>query len=85
MKKKKKTATYPLAEVIALDAKGKAAIDREFIKFYRLMKKRISRSSELKDLQVPLESLKRAIIIGAFGRRFGIPHITVEEPQDWET
>ena len=85
MKKKKKTSTYPLAEVIALDAKGKAALDKEFIKFYKLMKERIRRCSDLKDLEVPLESLKRAIIIGAFGRRFGIPHITVEEPQDWET
>lgn len=80
----RKKGTYPLAEVIALDAQRKSALDKEFWNFYKQMKKRISGSAELRDLEVPLERVKVAVQAAAFGRFFGIPMITVEEPEDWE-
>jgi len=79
----KEKKTYPLAEVIALDAQRKSVLDKEFWSFYKLMKEKISASSELKDLEVPLEKVKEAVQAAAFGRFFGIPMITVEEPEDW--
>jgi hypothetical protein len=79
-----KKNTYPLAEVIAMDAQRKGILDKEFWSFYKLMKKKISASPELRDLEVPLEKVKDAVQAAAFGRFFGIPMITVEEPEDWE-
>ena len=81
MKEKK---TYPLDEVIALDAQRKSALDKEFWAFYKLMKEKIGASSEMKDLEVPLEKVKDAVQAAAFGRAFGTPMITVEEPEEWE-
>jgi hypothetical protein len=80
----KEKKTYPLDEVIALDAQRKSALDKEFWTFYKLMKEKIGASSELKDLEVPLEKVKDAVQAAAFGRSFGIPMITVEEPDEWE-
>jgi hypothetical protein len=80
----KEQKIYPLSDVIALDAERKSALDKEFWSFYKLMKERIGASSEMKDLEIPLEKVKDAVQAAAFGRFFGIPMITIEEPEDWE-
>jgi hypothetical protein len=86
MKAKRKTRTtlQPLAEAIAQDARNKRALDKQFLSFYKQMKKAISSSKEMKELEVPLEKVKESIQLAAFGGAFGIPMVTVERPKDWE-
>ena len=80
----KQQETRPLTEVISLDAQRKSALNKEFGRFYKLMRERMTASPEMKDLEVPLERVKDAVQIAAFGLRFGIPMVTVEEPEDWD-
>ena len=86
MKAKRKTRTtlQPLAEAIAQDARNKRALDKQFYSFYKQMKKAIGSSAEMKELELPLEKVREAIQLAAFGGHFGIPMVTVERPKDWE-
>ena len=79
-----KKNTYPLGKAIALDAERKFALDKAFSVFYKKMKKRIADKPELKDLNVPLETLKESVEAAAYGFVFGTPMVTVEEPKDWK-
>jgi hypothetical protein len=79
-----KKTTYTLAKAIALDAERKIALDEAFWVFYNQMQKKIADKPELKDLIVPLETVKASIEILAHGFVFGIPMVTVEEPEDWK-
>lgn len=79
-----KKNTYTLANAIALDAERKIALDEAFLIFYNQMQKRIADKPELKDLKVPLETVKESIEAVAHGFVFGIPMVTVEEPEDWK-
>ncbi|MFI5093878.1 MAG: hypothetical protein ACHQIK_10595 [Candidatus Acidiferrales bacterium] len=83
-KRKTRTALQPLAEAIAQDARNKRALDKQFISFYRQMKKAMSAHKEMKELEVPLEKVKESIQLAAFGGAFGIPMVRVEKPKDWE-
>jgi hypothetical protein len=83
-KRKRRTAPQPLSEAIAQDARNKRALNKQFYSFYRQMKKTMSFSPELKELEVPLEKVRESIQLAAWGGSFGIPMVTVEKPKDWE-
>jgi hypothetical protein len=83
-KRKSRTPLQPLAEAIAQDARNKRVLDKQFISFYRQMKKAMTASRELKELEVPLEKVKESIQLAAFGGAFGVPMVRVEKPKDWE-
>jgi hypothetical protein len=79
-----KKNTYPLTQAIALDADRKIALDKEFLTFYEQMQEQIKTKPDLKDLQIPLERVKDAVVACAHGAIFGVPMVTVEEPEDWK-
>jgi hypothetical protein len=81
-KRKKLTALRPLAEVIARDARNKKALDAEFGKFYALMKKTMTAKSGLKHLDIPLEAVKRAVQVAAWGEFFGDVMVEVVKHKD---
>jgi hypothetical protein len=83
-KRKMRTTTRPLSEVIARDAKNKKALEAQFLTFYKQIKKTMHGKSELKDLDIPLEKIKESIKAVAHGAFFGTTLVTVEEPDDWE-
>jgi len=83
-KRKMRTTTLPLSEVIARDAKNKKALEAQFMSFYARMKKTMRGESELRDLDVPLERMKESVKAVAHGVVFGIAMVTVEEPSDGE-
>lgn len=83
-KRKKGTTLQPLAEVIARDVRNKTALDKQFWSFYKQMKKAIKFNEELKKLDVPLEKVRKAVKLAAWGDIFGIPMVTVTKRKDWE-
>jgi hypothetical protein len=78
-KSKKRTALRPLAEVIARDARNKRALNAEFSKFYTLAKGTMTAKSEL---DIRLESVKRAVREAAWGEFFGDVMVEVEKHED---
>jgi len=83
MKAKRKIATTlrPLAAAIARDAKNKAALETEFLKFYAQIKETMRVKPDLHHLDVPLERVKKSIQIAAHGMFFGTPMVIVREPK----
>jgi hypothetical protein len=83
-KRKMRTSTRPLSEVIERDAKNKKALEAQFLTFYTQMKKAMRGKSELRELDVPLEKIRESVKAVAHGTFFGIAMVTVEEPNDSE-
>jgi hypothetical protein len=79
-----KKNTYSLAEAIMEDARRKMALDKEFLSFYERMKGKIKAKPELSDLEVPLDRVRDTVQAAAYGFVFGVPMVTVEEPENWE-
>jgi hypothetical protein len=52
------------------DHQAKLKLDEEFKEFERLVRREAKKSREVRELLVPLESLKSFVIRGAYGRRF---------------
>lgn len=83
-KRRARSSLQPLVETIAQDAKNKKALRTEFLSFYTRMKKAMRGKSELKELEIPLERVKKSVQAAAHGIEFGTPLVTVEEPKSWK-
>lgn len=83
-KRKMRTKLEPLAEVIGRDARNKKALEDQFSDFYNEMKKTIRGKAEFKNLDVRLEKVRESVKAVAHGSFFGIPMVTVEEPENEE-
>jgi len=55
------------------DHQAKLKLDKEFKEFERLVRREAKKSREVRELLVPLESLKSFVIRGAYGRRLVVP------------
>jgi hypothetical protein len=83
MKPKKR---YPLADLLAADAKQKKILDQQFGAFYERAKKELP-NTQFKELMDMLEVVQESVRLVAWGRRIGSPIVTieadVEEPEGW--
>jgi hypothetical protein len=80
-KRRTRTAPQPLSEAIAKDARNKRALNKQFFSFYKQMKRAISFSPELKELDVPLEKVKESVKLAAHGEEFGDLLVRLVKPK----